>query len=244
MHPSDEILLALSHGELASDQSVAISKHVVACGACTRTLDEMRRDYAEVGSLLSSLDRAAPPARVTFRPPRVSTRSIRRRQLIAASMAIFAVSAVAAAIPGGPLRQWLQEWRGFAARPAVTASPVLPSVPRTSGIALSPSGNAEIMFSHEQTMGELVVLVSDTGGMTVKAMNGDVGYAVGRDRLVIDNRVPALRYEITVPSTQRRVVIRMASRRILDIRYGQAIATGGAPGSTGTCRPRAWCASA
>lgn len=125
-HRGEARLLAYLDGELPPDERARISRHLVECRACARTLDELRGASDGLSAALSRLQ--PPESRLTAEDVRRAggrafdtgpeaavagdvedrreRRSGRRTAVrIAASVAVL--FGAAAALPGSPLRSWI-----------------------------------------------------------------------------------------------------------------------------------------
>ncbi len=240
MHPADAVLLALCHRELAPDDSAAVERHTSGCAVCARRLEALRRDDVAVAALLGFLDhRDDARVVVPVAPLRGRAPATGWRHWVAAGLAFFVVSAVAVALPGSPLRRWFLEGKPAAPTVRVVAAPPEPPPPpqpppepaaaaRVSGVALGPAVDAEVVFAEDQPAGDIRLVLADTGTVRVKALGGRVGFRVGEARIVVDNHLPATRYEVTVPRSLPRLVLRVGARPLIEIRNGRARSSDGA----------------
>lgn len=211
-HLEDTTLLARAHEQpIGTDR--AVSAHLAGCPACAARLAELREGDAGVASLLAALDHPVPRrsfATVTRPAPAPAV----RRGLAAAAAAALLATAAAAAIPASPLHQWLR--RQLAPEQPATQAPAPAALPAqgdqaTAGVAVSARGALLVVINRRQPTGSIDLRVAP-GDATVRARGGDVAYAVGENRVTIDNRRPADAYLMTVPPDLRELRIVVEGR--------------------------------
>jgi anti-sigma factor RsiW len=214
VHPSDAVLLALLHGELAPSEAVEVQVHLTDCADCSAVAVELERADLEIGALLGVLDH---PMRRP-RPPAAASRSqTLRRAAIATAAALFAAVAAAAAVPGTAFHQWIQT-RLQAPRPALrqAATPpvtqILPDEQAAGGIEVPAPRALTITFTRPQPGAVLTVSVADRPVVTLRSFGGSVAYQVGDEKIVVDNRQPARRYTLEVPAGLRRLTVMLQDR--------------------------------
>jgi len=215
VHPSDATLLALIHGELNGRDEESARAHVAACADCAGRSVALARADAETEDLLRLLDHPVPS-----RPLRVPRQARPRwaRPAIAASLALLLAGAAAAAVPGTALHRWIADRLGTA--PAPQPAPVAPA-PRSAetqagGVELPGSGALTVTFAVPEPAGRLTVSAWSQGGAVLHAFGGDVGYQVGKGRIAVDNRRPAGRYTLEVPTDLARLTVVVAGRTVFD----------------------------
>jgi hypothetical protein len=70
-----------------------------------------------------------------------------------------------------------------------------------------------IALREPQRAGEIhVVWHTGAPAVSVRAIGGDVGYTVRTGRVLVENRQPALRYEITLPPTLPAVTLMVGDK--------------------------------
>lgn len=127
-HPTDGRLMAYLDGELSRDQRATVSRHLVGCRSCARTMDELRRSssvFSDAVSTLSPPTAGAAQGELRRRSgePGDEGASVAGRigghddeddeagfgwstaTRIAASLVVLL--GAAAALPGSPVRSWL-----------------------------------------------------------------------------------------------------------------------------------------
>jgi anti-sigma factor RsiW len=219
VHPSDATLMALIHGELAAGPEAEAEAHLAECAVCASVLSELRMGDAEVGRLLGTLDHPIPQLRL----PSTASRSPRlRRAVLAASVALLVAGAAAAAVPGSPLHRWihgrLDASRDVGEQPAAPAParPVPVADQAASGIEVPAAGGLTIAFGEPEEGGILTVTVAARPDASLRAFGGAVAYQVGEGRIVVDNRRPAGRYALEVPSGMRRLTVLLGGRVVFN----------------------------
>ena len=215
MHPTDETLLALLHGELDDRAASDTQLHLASCAECAARSAALARADAETGALLSLLDHPVPS-----RPLPVPRQAGPRwaRPAIAASLALLLAGAAAAAVPGTALHRWIAIRFGAAQEPR--PAPVAPAPPpppaQAGGVELPGSGALVVTFAEAEPTGRLTVSAGARGGAVLHAFGGDVGYQVGKGRIAVDNRRPAGRYTLEVPADLARLTVVVAGRTVFD----------------------------
>lgn len=111
-HAGEGQLLAYLDGELSAAERAAVSAHLAACTACAEelsVLEEASRQFAASLRLLDSVAPAPTPVEaVLARAKAERVAAVRRTLLRAAGIVLFLAAGGAAAMPGSPLRQWVQ----------------------------------------------------------------------------------------------------------------------------------------
>ena len=229
MHPSEATLLTLIHGELAAGLKTEVQAHLTYCADCASTVGELRAGDAQLSRLLGTLDHPVP----RLDPPAAAAGTPRlRRPVLAASVALLVAGAVAAAVPGTPLQRWIHGRRdpsGHAeTRPAtpVPARPAPADDQAAGGVEVPVSGGLIIAFGQPEPDGILTITVADRPDVSLRAFGGAVAYQVGEGRIVVDNRRPAGRYALEVPSGLRRLTVLLGGRVIFNSDGGR-LATAG-----------------
>jgi anti-sigma factor RsiW len=211
VHPSEATLLILLHGELDRDLMAEAREHVASCAVCAAKLAELREADATVAGLLDSLDHPV-PGRL---PPAVTRAPRLVRSALAASITLLAAGVAAAAVPGTPIHRWVQEQLGHTShrgseRPGpapATALPAPASEQAASGIEVPAIGGLTISFARPEEGGALVVVPSGRSNVSLRAFGGGVAYQVSAGRIGVDNRRPAGRYQLEVPTRLERLTV-------------------------------------
>lgn len=125
-HVEDAALLAALDGELAADERAAVEAHLSACAECARRGEELRFTVRRVAAALEELDApgpwadmppalreaaAASPAPIRSREPGTerSGTKVGRRAIAAAAGLTLLLAAGAYAVPGSPVRGWVDD---------------------------------------------------------------------------------------------------------------------------------------
>ncbi len=209
VHPTDSDLLALVHDEPSTGRR-ATQTHLASCASCQLRHRTLSQADGQVASLLTLLDAPPPiiPLAVLTRRGRLGRR--RRSAVAAAAAILIAATAAAAVIPGTPLHRFFS---GAVAKPALQSRPAprpAPAPADTAGVAVAADSAVTIALRDRQSAGVIhVVWQSSAPQASVRAIGGDVGYTVRTGWILIENRRPALRYEITLPPTIPGVTLMM-----------------------------------
>lgn len=113
-HLGDGTLQALLDGELPPAERSAAEAHLAACGECAAELRELRAAHERMAALLAQADVPAPVAQAQMslraRRLRAGRWSEARKALLRAAILVMGVAGVAAAaVPGSPVREWVEQ---------------------------------------------------------------------------------------------------------------------------------------
>jgi putative zinc finger protein len=156
-HLDEGLLQALLDGELPPEARAGAEAHLAACAACAQELKAQRAAVERAGALLELADVPAPVARaqLQFRGRRHRTArplvEARRALLRAAALVVGLAGVAAAAVPGSPVRAWVERVVDPAPRqhapappPALTGAPE--RAPRAesalAGVSIRPEGGS------------------------------------------------------------------------------------------------------
>ncbi len=215
MHLDDEQLQRLLHGEPGTGR-----EHLAECAECRRRLEEARRDEAGIFALLDTLNHPAP----RHNPQAVMARAgAGSRWLKRAAVLFITLGAAAAgyAIPGSPLRAWVDRLlRPLADTTFIAPQPgeaPAPGQPITAGIAVPPGRHFVIRFLAPEEAGHLLVWSTGDSMVAVRARGGapPPTFSIESDQLVITNPGSAAAYEIELPESALRIEILVGTRRLL-----------------------------
>lgn len=151
-HLDEGTLQALLDGELSADESAAAARHLEHCPECAGWAAELRAAAGELASAVQLLDRAPSVAAAyhsfseSARADRGRRAALARRLLLRAAVLVLVFGGlVSAALPGSPVRGWVETlWertlRTFTSRPAPSAPASAPTavVPAPAGLAIMP----------------------------------------------------------------------------------------------------------
>jgi hypothetical protein len=208
-HPTDSELLAVVHHEPSAD----LQAHLASCQACQLRYRDLAQQDGAIASLLTLLDAPVPSVTLSGITRRAG-RGRRARSVAAAAAAILiAASAAATVIPGAPFHPF---FRGLVGKSSLHTRPALRPAPApadTAGVTVA--GNTEVIIAlrHPQNTGE-VHLVWEPGApaVSVRAIGGEVGYTVRTGKVLVENRRPAVRYEIVLPLTVPAMTLLMGNQ--------------------------------
>jgi len=233
VHLSDAQAAALIHGQLDSEGRATVGAHLAECATCADRVRDLELADRQVAALLRRLDVPAPSRefaqrRELSRAPAPGARasrphpsdahrgSLRARRVgsLAAGIALACVAAAAAAaVPGSPVRRILDRAAvAIGARRDAPAPPPRPAPPpaQGGGVAITPGREIEVHFRRPQRRGTVRIAFDDRAAASLRATSGTPGYAVGEDRIVVDNAGDDATYELTVPRALDEVRVRVA----------------------------------
>jgi hypothetical protein len=229
-HITEGALQALLDGELPLDERAAVERHLAGCLVCRREVAELRAASDTLAVALAALDRA--PERMEAARAASRRRSgwagQARRALPRAALFVLGAAGVAsAALPGSPLRGWVEDrWRDDPAPSAVevraesTAAPASPppeDEARSAGIGVLPV-DGEVRVSVESPAPELRirVRVADQRRAEVRGRGAaaEARFRTGPGQVSVIDAGPG-ELEVVIPRTARRVSISVNGRRLL-----------------------------
>lgn len=144
-HLAEGTLQALLDGGLPPGELTAAEAHLAACGECAAALRELRAVNERMAALLAVGDVPAPVAQAQMslraRRARQSHWGDARKALLRAAILVLGVAGVAAAaVPGSPVRAWVEQavlpQKKATLPPGVVRAPV----PAPRAAATSPTG--------------------------------------------------------------------------------------------------------
>jgi anti-sigma factor RsiW len=251
VHLDLERLQRLLHGELAPGEERIAREHLVACAECAKRFGAIEEEEATVGALLGALDRPAPRVDVGSIARRAEARRPSRQiGRWAAGVALaLGLAGVAYAIPGSPVRAWVDSMVEWATG---RQDPLSPSgaAPQThdrapSGIAVTPGDRFLIHFTSANANGQVLVTLADRADIEIRAPHGAATFTSGADRVVVDgadgadagaaggaDAGTAVVYEIEIPRSAPRVEIRVAEE-IVFLKEGSRVTTTATPAGSG-----------
>ena len=161
MHLSDRELELVCDGETLADGEDFAHRHLASCAACARALDDLKWEDASHAHELTLLDHAVPRASLEALMARARTRPRRRTGLLAASVGFLVVAGTAAAaLPGSPVRAYVERFLASDRAPSMTpptrvaGPPAQPGAPQApAGVAFVPGRGVDISFDAPQDAG-------------------------------------------------------------------------------------------
>lgn len=254
MHLDEERIQRLLHGELARADETEARAHVAQCDGCRGRLVEAEREEREVLGLLRSLDGPAPVVGVesvlaragapdSARHARARTRGLPRpgrwlhaRPLQwAAGFVIAAIVAGAAyAVPGSPVRTWVDAvvQRVGGGRGDGSGGTPEPSESQWSGIAVRAGSGLVIRFAAAGAGARALVTLTDDAEVTVRSPVGAATFTTTEGGLEIDRVAPSAEFRIAIPRAAARVEIQVSGRRVF-LKEGARIEAPGPAGADG-----------
>ncbi len=218
MHVNDVQIDLLNRGELPKQATDAALAHIAQCPPCAIRQSDFAAADGEIESSLRLLDypvAGADVGAIIRRAKRGRTTSLWR---IAAGIAFLATAGIAAAMPGSPIRGWIN--RGGAERPAVSPPPAperetpQPLTPAAAGISIEASDTVSLIFAADQAEGSIRI-TSDAGSeLRVRAAGGAASFEVRSEGVRVRNRGSAASYEVVLPTTAKSVEIRVGDRLV------------------------------
>ena len=218
MHVSDVQMDLLSRGELPRPDADAALAHIAQCPSCAVRQNDLAAADGEIDRSLRLLDYPVAGADVDViirRAKRDRSKSLWR---MAAGIAFLATAGVAAAMPGSPIRAWID--RGNAERPngsrSAAVAPELPQprTPSAAGISIEASGSVTLVFDANQTAGSITIRFDTGSELRVRAEGGAAGFEVRSEGLRVRNRGSVASYEVMVPATASSVDIRVGDSAV------------------------------
>lgn len=214
MHLDQEQVQRLIHGELVPATSASVRAHVAACFDCRSRVAEAEQEERTVHALLEHLDHETPAVSIESVIERGRTRDNSWSRWAAGILLAFGGVGVAYAIPGLPLRGWVDSIvRSVSQRDEASLTVPAPTAAAAiSGIVIDPGEELAIVFV-ERVEGYARVMLTDDREVAVRALNGTATFTSDIDRLLIDD-VSATGFEIRIPRAARRVEILIGSDRV------------------------------
>jgi anti-sigma factor RsiW len=218
MHLDDERLERLLHSELAADDSAAARSHLLACAECRARLAAAERDEREVFDLIGAVDHPVPAITVGAILERSAAHRRPWHRWAAAAVLALGLGGAAYALPGSPLRRWVD-----AAVERVTGSPegivpdpvpVDPPPEDGAGIAIAPGAGLLIVFAGPEVGGNARIVLSDSTEVLIRAPTGAATFRAEADRVAVHRSGTRARFDIEIPVSAPRVEVRVGVRRI------------------------------
>jgi hypothetical protein len=226
VHLDESTLERVLHDELVGSDRAVVESHLAACPECAGRLARAEQEERRLFGLLETLDHEPTPldwAAVVAPAPRSVARPS-HRPLLAASVAFLVLAgAILAAIPGSPVRAWLDSaFRGSPEdRPASTQAGG-----SLSGVSVVPDDPFEVAFAEPQREGRLLILFVASAAIDLTVTGEPVGLESGTDRLVISNRGSTAGYELRVPRSLESLRVTVGDETVLEKRGGSIRAPG------------------
>jgi hypothetical protein len=190
-HIAEHELLEYLDRELSGDRRAEVDRHVEDCPVCGTALDGLRTVSQGFAAALQRFD-VTPDygfAAVLARRKRRGQRHVALRALAKAAVLVFVVGgAGAAAIPGSPVRAWVEDaWSGTKSflgleaeipSPGAVAIEPLERAPESAGIAV-PLVDGRIRIDIQNAAADALVQVVVTAGMDAAVTAEGASYRTG-----------------------------------------------------------------
>lgn len=239
MHLDDEQVHRFLDAELDPTALTAARAHLVQCPECRGRVERARREEADLDALLEQVDHPAPTVSVEVVVARAVARETGWLRRAAVVIATLGLAGVAYAIPGSPVRAWVDVLTGRAddRRAQEEFAPVAEAPRQTperiaAGIAVAPGRSLVVQFTAYQAEGQVRVSLTDSALVEVRALGAGATFSSEVNRLAIANQGSGASFEIGIPRRAAQVEIRIGDRRLL-LKQGDrvtAVATTGADG--------------
>lgn len=225
MHLADHELRELLDGELTEQLAQYANSHLDECDRCAERRRELRTQDEEIERLLVLSCPPVPEVNIDGLIAGSGRGERRRRAMLAAALALAAGTA-AAAMPGSPLRVYVER----AIRSAPNERKNVGSLPGstaaqhgTTGIVFRPSKTTEIVFLSRQVSGSARVTFSDAPEVRVMHSGGVVRYRLDGDVLTIDNSGSVADFSLTLPRWLASARIRAGKATLLRATGGSVL---------------------
>jgi hypothetical protein len=232
VHLRDHDIEALAGGAMPGASGEAARRHVLECAACARQLERWREDEEHTARLLTLIDHPAPPVSVDALIARARQHRARWRVPIAAGIAAALIAgAAAAAVPGSPVRRYVERVLTAVRPGAPRRTPIdrrAPEPGAVSGIAFVPARSVDVTFREVQSAGSIRITVGDSPTLRVTHAGGTAGYELTDDGVVIDNAHSGASYQVSVPQSAPLVRVR-AGDHVVFTKQGARITAAVAP---------------
>jgi hypothetical protein len=220
MHLDENQIQRVLHDELSPQTGVAVRDHLADCVGCRERVNKAKDEEQIVYAMLAHLDRPTP--RIGVRTIAARSRAGRSISLrVAATLLLAAgLAGVAYAIPGSPLRQWIETIGRSPAEPSRRTSIERSSeqasqrVTGPAGIAVAPGAGLVIRFVSPQRGGYVDVSLVDGSEVLVRAPSGAATFTSDAAELVIDNAASPAAFEIRIPRDAARIEIQVGQHVI------------------------------
>lgn len=240
MHLSDRELELVCDGETLGDGEDFAHRHLASCAACARALDDLRWEDASHAHELTLLDHAVPRVSVEALMARARTRPRRRTGLLAASVGFLVIAGTAAAaLPGSPVRAYVERFLASDRAPSMTpptrvaGPPSQPGAPQApAGVAFVPGRGVDISFDAPQDAGTLRLSTMPGSSVRITHRGGAAAYRLTADGVSVGNTGSSADFELVVPVSVSRVRVRVGTRTVFD-KEGATIRTTASRDSAG-----------
>jgi anti-sigma factor RsiW len=219
MHVEEGLLQALLDGEVDEAAAAQVRRHLDGCGQCHSQLEALRAEDQWLEGVLRSIDHPAP--RIPVEAVAMRARRSRRTLRWAAVAALFLLAAgTAYALPGSPVRRWIDQLVGSRRGKATVP------VPDVAGVALPTGGGQHfsIVFTAPHAPGSVTITLTDDSTIVARRRGGVATFAAEIDRLRIETGGAPTDFEIAIPRQASWVEVVVGNRRVF-LKQGPRITT-------------------
>lgn len=206
-HLDSSQLDALLLADPAAVESAAA--HLAGCADCASRLEALREEQGAIDDALRVLDHALPRLGVDVVIARAQSRSRTARSLLAAGVAALLLASAAVAVPGSPVRRWLDRLAAGGDSPSAAVPSAAPEA-ESGGVQVVPGDVFELAFVAHQDSGVIWIALAAVEAVEVRAIGRSVAFDVGPRGVNVDNRGGTASYDIVIPETAALVRVSVA----------------------------------
>ena len=185
-------------------------------------------DERDIFRLLAAVDREPPV--LTAEAVAATARSRRRRagtyRWAAGILLVVVLGGVAYALPGSPVRAWLEDFLASPPSSPVTVDPGS-GEPAMAGISVAPGERMEIVFDRPPAGSRALLTVVDQDQLSVETAAGAARFTAGSSRILVAIDRDSALVRLKIPRSAPRVGILVAGH-VLFQKIGDSI-TGPSP---------------
>ena len=236
MHLDDERLERLLHGELAPEIAGAARTHLLECAECRARVAAAEREEREVFALIGAVDHPVPAISLEMVLERARSRPAAWHRWAAAALLTVGLGGAAYALPGSPIRRWVDAAIMSVAGPSEQAAPQAePGAEPVdgAGIALSPGDGLVIAFAGPAEGGSARIAFTSGAEVTIRAPSGAATFRAESDQVLVQRAGVPARFDIEIPASAPRVEVRVGARTIF-LKDGARVVTEVEGGPDGT----------
>jgi len=221
MHLDEETIQRLVDDELTPERALAARQHLAACEPCRHRANEAKAERLAAEGWLRIVDVPAPPVDMGSILRAAPRRPSHRMRWAAGFLVALGAAGAAYALPGSPVRAWVDDAVHWVSgrREAETSVPPSrgpePSMPTVAGISVAPGRHLVVVFVRRQEGASVRVSLNDGADVRVTGPSGSASFVSEAERLVIDNRPMPVAFDVRIPRAAPRVEIQVAGERIL-----------------------------
>lgn len=190
-----------------------------------QTDDPLDRDLA---SALDALDYPVRRVSADAIIQRARARAAQRRWRFAAAAVVMLAASMAAALPGSPVRRWVESTlRGTAAPSAPRVAPTPAEVsergPEMRGVVTSIGASAEVTFTDWQEAGEVAIRFIANAELRIRSNESPERYLVRPEGIRVRNPGSRASYELDVADRAEDVRVVASGQTIFERRGGRIV---------------------